>query len=140
MGDAPDQAEQPFPGKLLVSHDAAAVKEHHCHQQDGEDDHAEAGTEQWDVNTGNGQRIVKETQCLAAGSDHKGSQHAACHASDAAQDHDQQDVVCKGHLKGLGINGAHEHGQHSSAHACEKGGDDKGKLLVVEQVDRVENL
>ena len=67
----------------MVSHDSTAVEENHYHQQNREDDHTEAGAEQRNLDTCNGQRIIKETQQLPAGGYQKGAQDAAGHTADA---------------------------------------------------------
>src|SRR5574344_2413017 len=81
------------PGKFFRTHDAFAPEKYTEHQQHGEHDHTETGTEQRNSHPEKFQRFIKDTQIFQASRYNNSAQHTAGNTAHTAQDDNQQEVV-----------------------------------------------
>ena len=119
----------------MGAHDAPAEEQHDDHDEDGEDHHTEAGGQELQAADVVGALIQKAEPPLAAPHEEEGADDGAGDGADAADDHNEEDLIGHGHGEALGLDAGHVHGHEAAAKAREEGTDDEGHHLMLRQVD-----
>ena len=82
-----------IPGKLSCPHDAVSPEKNENHQQNGENNHTEAWSEEWYRHPKQIQWFVKDTQEFKPGRNKNSTNHAAGDTAHTTKDDDQEEIV-----------------------------------------------
>ena len=95
-----------IPGKLSCPHDAVSPEKNENHQQNGENNHTEAWSEEWYRHPKQIQWFVKDTQEFKPGRNKNSTNHAAGNATHTTKDDNQKEVISQSEQEVLRINRA----------------------------------
>ena len=92
------------PGKLFGPHDTVSPEKNEHHQQNGENNHTEAWSEQRYRHPKQIERLVKNTQEFKTSGNKNSTNHAAGNTAHTTKDDDQKEVISQREQEVLRIN------------------------------------